>query len=142
MSSAVGGGPDPVTVPDLEPAARRLVALLDGVPDAALAAPTPCSDLPVAGLLDHLVGLSEAFRCAAAKHPSPGVPHASADHLDPDWRLVLPEKLDALVAAWRDPAAGEGVAAAGGVEMPAATMAVVALDELVLHGWDLARATS
>jgi uncharacterized protein (TIGR03086 family) len=30
---------------------------------------------------------------------------------------------------------------AGGVKMPASVMGVVALDELVLHGWDLARAT-
>lgn len=30
---------------------------------------------------------------------------------------------------------------AGGVTMPAEQMGVVALDELVLHGWDLARAT-
>ena len=30
---------------------------------------------------------------------------------------------------------------AGGVEMPAADVAAVTLDELVLHGWDLARAT-
>src|SRR5262245_20130592 len=29
----------------------------------------------------------------------------------------------------------------GGVKMPAGQMGVVALDELVLHGWDLARAT-
>lgn len=30
---------------------------------------------------------------------------------------------------------------AGGVTMPAEQMGVVAFDELVLHGWDLARAT-
>jgi uncharacterized protein (TIGR03086 family) len=30
---------------------------------------------------------------------------------------------------------------AGGVRMPAEVMGAVALDELVLHGWDLARAT-
>lgn len=30
---------------------------------------------------------------------------------------------------------------AGGVTMPAETIGTVALDELVLHGWDLARAT-
>ena len=53
---------------------------------------------------------------------------------------VLPPRLDALVAAWRDPAAVEGTTSAGGVEMPAAEIAVVTLDELVLHGWDLARA--
>jgi uncharacterized protein (TIGR03086 family) len=130
-----------MTVPDLEPAARILVTLLDGVPDSALAAPTPCADTPVAGLLDHLMGLSEGLRAAAAKEPDRGAPKASAGNLDPQWRSVLPTRLDALVAAWRDPAAGEGLTSAGGVQMPAADIAVVTLDELVLHGWDLARAT-
>ncbi len=141
MSPGAGGGRHPVTVPDLEPAARRVAALLDGVPDSALDAPTPCAGTSVAGLLDHLLGLAEAFRAAAAKEPDPGVASTSANDLDPRWRTLLPRRLDALVAAWRDPAAGEGTASAGGVEMPAPEMAVVALDELVLHGWDLARAT-
>ncbi len=48
---------------------------------------------------------------------------------------MLPERLDALVAAWK------GTAEAGGVSMPAQMMGVVAVDELVLHGWDLASAT-
>jgi uncharacterized protein (TIGR03086 family) len=140
MNFRVGSGHHGMTVPDLEPAARRLAALLDRVPDSALDAPTPCADLPVAGLLDHLLGLADAFRAAAAKEPYPDGATPSAGHLDPQWRSLLPTRLDALVAAWRDPAAGEGVASAGGVEMPALEMAVVALDELVLHGWDRARA--
>ena len=140
MSCGAGGGPPSVTVPDLAPAARRVAALLDGVPDAALGAPTPCADTPVAGLLDHLMGLAEGLRAAAAKEPG-GTPRASAAALDPAWRTVLPQRLDALVAAWRDPAAAEGSTIAGGIEMPAAEVAVVTLDELVLHGWDLARAT-
>ena len=53
----------------------------------------------------------------------------------------LPRRLDELAAAWREPAAWEGMTEAGGVTMPAAAMGTVALDELVLHGWDLARAT-
>ena len=141
MISGRGAGHHPMTVPDLEPAARTLVTLLDGVPDAALDAPTPCADTPVAGLLDHLMGLSEGLRASAAKEPDHGAPKASADTLDPRWRTVLPKRLDALVAAWREPAAGEGLTSAGGVQMPAADIAVVTLDELVLHSWDLARAT-
>lgn len=31
--------------------------------------------------------------------------------------------------------------AAGGVELPGEAAGIVALDELVIHGWDLARAT-
>jgi uncharacterized protein (TIGR03086 family) len=130
---------------DLEPAAREVARLLDGVTEDRLADPTPCPHYPVAALLDHLMGLSLAFTWAARKttategsseESGPGL--ATAAHLDPDWRTRLPERLRDLAEAWRDPAAWEGVTDAGGVRMPADLMGVVALDELVLHGWDLA----
>lgn len=127
-------------VPDLEPAAARLRSLLTGVGDDQLAQPTPCPDYVVADLLSHLVGLTVAFRDAARKQPSDGVPGA-VPPLDPAWRQLLPAQLDELVAAWREPGVGEGMTAAGGVELPGSVAAAVALDELVLHGWDLARAT-
>ena len=133
---------------DLEPAAQVVARLLDGVGDDQLAGPTPCADTPVAALLDHLMGLSMAFTWAARKTSAPGdgggesgPGQASADHLDPDWRALLPQRLATLVEAWRDPAAWEGMTEAGGVRAPARVMGVVALDELVLHGWDLARGT-
>ena len=141
MISGAGSGHHPMTVPDLDPAARRVADLLAGVPDSALDAPTPCADTPVAGLLDHLMGLSEGLRAAAAKEPDTGAPQAAAANLDPDWRAILPKRLDGLVAAWREPGAGDGTTSAGGVEMPAAEIAVVTLNELVVHGWDLARST-
>jgi uncharacterized protein (TIGR03086 family) len=132
---------------DLEPAAREVVRLLEGITDDRLADPTRCADRSVAALLDHLMGLSLAFTWAAHKtttteggaNPGPG--EASAEHLDPGWRTILPRRLLELVEAWRDPKAWQGVTEAGGVRMPAEQMGVVALDELVLHGWDLARAT-
>jgi uncharacterized protein (TIGR03086 family) len=129
---------------DLDPAAREVVRLLDGVPDDGLDRPTPCAGTPVAQLLDHLIGLSLAFTLAARKTPPEGgskPPQSSAEHLDPDWRKVLPRRLGELADAWRDPAAWEGDTEAGGVTMPAVHLGTVALDELVLHGWDLARAT-
>ena len=140
MSSVAATGQHPMTVPDLEPASRRLAMLLPGVPDSALAAPTPCVDTTVAALLDHIMGLAEGLRASARKEPTEA-PVASAEHLDPRWRELLPPRLDALVAAWREPDAGEGTTTAGGIELPAAEVAAVTLDELVIHGWDLARAT-
>ena len=125
---------------DLAPAAEELRRVVAGVRDAQLSDPTPCGDTPVAGLLDHLVGLTAAFARAAAKQPG-GAPEADAGNLPADWRTRLPAQLDDLVEAWRKPEAWEGVAEAGGVEMPAPIMAAVALDELVVHGWDLAVAT-
>jgi len=72
MSSGDGDGQHHMTVPDLEPAARRLAALLDGVPDSALPAPTPCADSSVATLLDHIMGLSEGLALAWVSASSQG----------------------------------------------------------------------
>ena len=133
---------------DLDPAAREVARLLDGVTDDQLAGLTPCPDYPVAALLDHFMGLTLAFAWAAHKitaveggsdESGPGL--ATAEHLDPQWRALLPQRLSALAEAWRDPTAWEGMTEAGGVTMPADLMGAVALDELVLHGWDLACAT-
>ncbi|SDF07200.1 TIGR03086 family protein [Blastococcus aurantiacus] len=126
---------------DLAPAAEELRRVLAGVRDAQLCDPTPCEATAVAGLLDHVLGLTLAFRMAAEKVVPGGAPQADAAALPADWRARLPAQLDDLVEAWRKPDAWEGTAEAGGVEMPAPVMAVVALDELVVHGWDLAVAT-
>jgi uncharacterized protein (TIGR03086 family) len=126
---------------DLGAAAAEVARVVAGVRDDQLGDPTPCEGTSVAALLDHLVGLTLAFRLAAEKTPAEGGPSASADALAADWRTRLPAQLDALAEAWRSPEAWEGTAVAGGVEMPAPAMAVVALDELVVHGWDLAAAT-
>jgi uncharacterized protein (TIGR03086 family) len=132
---------------DLYPATRGVTLLLDGVHSGQLTDPTPCPDYPVAALLDHLMALSRAFRVAAEKGDPSTLAHESppgearAAHLDPDWRSVLPGRLDALAAAWAEPAAWTGATDVGGVGLPAPLAATVALQEVVLHGWDLARAT-
>ncbi|GAA0803132.1 TIGR03086 family metal-binding protein [Spirilliplanes yamanashiensis] len=134
---------DTTARPDLGPTAEAVKAVAARVRDEQLTGPTPCAGMPVAQLLDHLVGLAYAFRLSARKETG-GVtaqaPEPSAEHLDPAWREVLPRHLDELVAAWRDPAAWEGETQAGGVTLPAQVMGAVALNELLIHGWDLARA--
>jgi uncharacterized protein (TIGR03086 family) len=131
--------------PDLAFAAAQVTSLLDGVHDDRLGDPTPCEGLTVAALLEHMLGLTQAFTDAARKTPpGPDAPRGGAPldaTLDPDWRTLLPPRLVELVAAWRYPSAWVGMATAGGVTLPAEVMGVVTLDELVLHGWDLARAT-
>src|SRR3954451_3767149 len=126
---------------DLAPAAAETARIVAAVRDDQLADPTPCPEMTVATMLHHLVGLTYAFRMAAEKSPLPGAPRSSAADLPTDWRTRIPAQLDALVAAWREPSAAEGMAAAGGVELPAPVMSMVALDEVVVHGWDLAVAT-
>ena len=126
---------------DLGPQAAEVARVVTGIRDDQLGDPTPCADTPVAGLLAHVAGLTTAFRMAAEKTPVPGGPSASADDLPPDWRTRIPAQLDALVAAWQRPSAWQGTAEAGGVTMPGPVAAIVALDEVLVHGWDLAVAT-
>ena len=124
---------------DFDPPVRRIRGLLLGITDEHLAAPTPCPSWTVGHLLAHLLGLGREFTQAARKRTD-GIPPGELD-LPPHWRIRLPQVLDGLADAWRDTAAWEGTTTAGGVTMPAAAMGVVAVNELTMHGWDLARAT-
>lgn len=126
---------------DLAPAAARMADLVAGVADDALDRPTPCERYAVADLLDHIAGAARGLTAAAAKEPLPGGPSGDAAQLDVEWRTTIPQGLTALVAAWTDPDAWTGMTQAGGVDLPAEVAGVVALDELVIHGWDLAKAT-
>jgi uncharacterized protein (TIGR03086 family) len=129
------------THPDLRPAADRLARLVEAVPDDALGRPTPCQRFTVGDLLDHIAGFARAFAAAAHKTPLDGGPSGDASKLAPGWRASIPGDLIAMAEAWDRPEAWTGMTAAGGVDLPGDVAGVVALDELVIHGWDLAKAT-
>jgi uncharacterized protein (TIGR03086 family) len=46
-----------------------------------------------------------------------------------------------MAEAWKDPEAWTGMTQAGGVDLPGEVAGLVALDELVVHGWDVAKAS-
>lgn len=126
---------------DLGPAARRLMTLAEGVTDDMLGARTPCGDYAVRDLLGHAMALTVAFRDAGAKAGTPlqDAPPAPPA-LDGDWRGQLPGRLMAMAEAWSAPQAWEGVTKVGGMTLPAQVAGQAGLNELVIHGWDLARA--
>ena len=129
---------------DLAPAARRLADLVGGIPDDLLDAPTPCPAYTVGDLVDHVGGAALAFTGAAEKDMSEVTatgPSGDASRLGDDWRTRVPRDLVRMAEAWRDPTAWTGMTRAGGVELPGEVAGLVALDELVMHGWDIARAT-
>lgn len=126
---------------DLTPQTAEVARIVAGVRDDQLGGPTPDDGVPVAGLLDHMVGLTTAFAMAARKESLHGAPRFAADQLPGDWRELLTRQLAELGAAWQDPAAWQGMATVAGAELPAMVMGVVAADEVLVHGWDLAVAT-
>jgi uncharacterized protein (TIGR03086 family) len=127
---------------DHRTAVGRMADLVRAVPDGALGDPTPCPDYSLADLLEHIHGFARAFTFAARKdldpiRQPPG--QGSGDRLVADWRTEIPAALTGMAAAWAEPGAQDGMSMAGGLEFPAEVVAVVAIEELVVHGWDVAR---
>ena len=126
---------------DMHPGANRLAALVQAVPDDALNHPTPCRDYTVGDLLDHISGFAVGIAAAGRKDargmtpPGPG----RAANLGEGWRTRIPAELAELAEVWDDPAAYEGMTG-GALDMPGEVAATVAVEELCIHGWDLARA--
>lgn len=135
------GAPYTVDAPVSELIARageRAVTVVRGIEDTRLDDPTPCADYDVRALLGHLYRVAAQFQGMAAKRevdfssPAP-------DYLVGDWRSGFAKETGALVAAWAAPGAEEGTA--GAMNLPARTTGAMALADLTVHAWDLARAT-
>jgi uncharacterized protein (TIGR03086 family) len=129
---------------ELGPAAQRMSDLIEGVPDQMLGEPTPCDEYTLGDLLDHVQSFARAFTAAARKDTAgmtAGRAPGDASRLGDDWRARIPRDLDALAESWRDPEAWTGMTKAGGIDLPGELAGLIALDELVVHGWDVARAS-
>ena len=130
---------------DLTPATQRLADLVARVRDDELSGPTPCPAYTVGDLIEHVGGLALAFRAAAEKDiASPYVnrtPAGDAARLPADWRERIPADLAALAQAWAKPDAWTGMTRIAEQDAPAEMVGVTVADELVVHGWDVARAT-
>jgi uncharacterized protein (TIGR03086 family) len=129
---------------DLEPVTEQMAAIVGNIGEEQVAGPTPLERTNVADLLTHVLGLTIAFRDAAAKISGPTtdvLPEADGADLPPDWRYSMLQRLSELAQAWRAPEAWQGDTVAGGIAMSAEQAGAVVNNELVLHGWDLAVST-
>jgi len=129
---------------DLRAPAQLMTEILAGVPDDALDAPTPCEGMTVGQLVGHVDGFAQVFTHSARKdlgEMTATPPNPDDADLQPGWQDRAAGHLAALGEAWQAEDAWDGMTQAGGVDLPGAVAGRVVLDELVVHGWDLARAT-
>jgi uncharacterized protein (TIGR03086 family) len=105
---------------------------------------TPCHDFDVRALLNHLMWVVALAEPAARKLPLPedGSVSPERDYVQGDWRASFAERMDAVTAAWAEPDAWTGTTTFAGGELPARLAGELVLVDLVVHGWDLARATA
>ncbi|WP_342801523.1 TIGR03086 family metal-binding protein [Nocardia sp. No.11] len=124
-------------------AAEPLSKLLRTLTPDQLTAPTPCAEFDVRALLNHLLFWGPSLVGAASKAAvaPPAAAETEVDLTAGDWSTALETQLGELAAAWRDPAAWQGTTRLGGpTELPASLVGGMVVGELIVHGWDLARA--
>ena len=117
-------------------------AALADAPPVDLTSPTPCGDFDLRALVEHVVGTTTAMaRLGAGQSLDPANPWGGGEHAaDGDWAGRLRVNLDGIARGWGRPEAWEGEAQVGGSTMPRPMLGQMALIEVAMHGWDVARA--
>ncbi|APU16795.1 MULTISPECIES: TIGR03086 family metal-binding protein [Actinoalloteichus] len=127
--------------PMLAAGADELRGVAERIEPADFASPTPCAEFDVRALLNHVIWATRILSLAGRKEPFPTDVDWSEDQMTGDWRARLSDGLSETAKAWSEPAAWTGTTViAGGSEFPATFAGELAFVELILHGWDLARA--
>lgn len=123
---------------DVTPACLRFAELLSGVRDDQLDAPTPCDEFSVGDLVDHVDHVARGAAALAAGVEDPG---PRATHLDPAWRQLVEASLLEFARSWADPAVWAGNPEGGLFGFSNEIWGRISFTEVVVHGWDLAKAT-
>jgi uncharacterized protein (TIGR03086 family) len=122
----------------IERATQHASKIVHGVKADQYGDPTPCSELDVRSLLNHVVGGLEMLRDAASGG-SPATPDGDQFGADPGKEFDA--RAGRLLDAIRQPGALDKTWKMPFGELPAQMMAGICFVEHVTHGWDLAKAT-
>ncbi|MFI7633317.1 TIGR03086 family metal-binding protein [Nonomuraea sp. NPDC049400] len=117
-------------MPVMTRATERTAGLVRAVRPEQLGFATPCEKFDVKDLINHLEWVAEMFELLGRKEPRPEQGPYAGD---------FPERAERMLAAWSRPEAWEGTSPDMGLPMTA--LAHMYLVDMVVHGWDLARAT-
>lgn len=129
---------------EMAAAMAEAARVISGVPaDAALDGATPCTDWDLRTLLNHTI-LWTSYSAERRAHGE-SVPEEMMSQdftADPGYRDDYARQVGQAAQAWGDPKAWQGELNVMGNATPAADVGAMLLMETVLHGWDVARATS
>jgi len=123
----------------LERAVNQLGVLVANVRADQEGLPTPCAEWDVRALLSHVVSHSMPNLIVAARGETPDW-QAPPARVPADWAGAYQTAAGELVSTWRA-ADMDRMVASGGGQAPLRARADQQIAELVVHGWDLAKAT-
>lgn len=126
----------------LTSAADQAARIVDGTKPDQFGLPTPDTEWDVRTLLNHLVLWTGYSFERRARSEEVGPELTERDFAaEPDYAAAYRAQLDRALAAWAAPGIWDTEIDTGHSSMPARQLAEMILMEMVLHGWDLARAT-
>jgi uncharacterized protein (TIGR03086 family) len=132
------GGMTDAPLDRFDRAAATATAVIDAVKPDQLDDPTPCTEWNVRQLLNHLIGGTKVFTA----NVSGGEPvDRSADHVGPDHRESFRAALTDLRTAFAADGALDAVYPGPLGEAPGHTLVRLRVNEMMVHSWDLAKAT-
>jgi len=129
----------------LERAQAWTGAIVAGVHKEDLHEPTPCAEWDVAKLLDHLIADIDTFNRVASGEPLDLVtsitPEENEGRAAPDAAAAFDQVVKRARELWSAPGALERIYKTSRSELPGAGIFNIFLIELLVHGWDIAKAT-
>jgi uncharacterized protein (TIGR03086 family) len=127
---------------EMAAAAAEDTRVVAGATTGPLDGPTPCTDWDLRALLNHTIlwtAYSAERRARDEKLPD-DLPDTDFT-AQPDYAQAYAAQIDRAVAAWSEPGAWTRELAMMGTPTPSADVGALLVAEMVLHGWDIARAT-
>jgi uncharacterized protein (TIGR03086 family) len=122
----------------LAAAAEVTGQVIDAIGDGQWGLPTPCDGWAVRDLAEHVVAGNDIFTAALHGQPTAsGPPAERSGDLASQYRRSIQE----LLQAFRQPGRLERVVSVPFGTVPGAVALHLRITELLVHGWDLARAT-
>ena len=114
--------------------------VMDAIRADQYAAPTPCADLPVGPLQEHLVMVLRRVAAAGRGEPTSTWPMDAADVAEGEWPAAWRAAAHDVQSAWGDDALDRPTELPWGV-FPGSEVLGVYASEVAVHTWDLAVAT-
>ncbi len=122
----------------LEASYGKAAETVAGLGPDQLTQPSACAEWDIRATLNHTLGATWMFTLA---NQGQAAGEDAGDLVGDDPRTALSEAAAANLASWRQPGAFDGDRAFPFGTFPAPAAAMLNLEEIVVHTWDIAKAT-